>query len=281
MAITNGTDEAIQLLVNTFIEPGDEVVILTPSYAMYRFYCEVAGARIVEVPYGDAASWDLSFNLPRLLEGITPATKAVFLSNPNNPTGTAIGVDDIETVLKAASNACIFVDEAYFDFYGQTVLPLIGAYDNLFVSRTFSKAYGMAALRLGCFFSRAGNVAALRKAQSPYSVNMLAALAARVAIQDQDFVRKYVAETLEGRRTIERVLAEAGVRYWPSEANFVLFDGGDRSDECLARCREAGVLIRDRRHEIRGGLRVTAGPPGRQTAFLDIVRQLYSRTSQA
>ncbi|HVT13230.1 MAG TPA: histidinol dehydrogenase [Fimbriimonadaceae bacterium] len=268
MLLTNGTDEAIQVLVNTFVEPGDEVLILTPSYAMYRFYAEVAGAEVVEVPYRPG---DLIFDLQPLLDAITPKTKAILLSNPNNPTGTAIPERDLEAILLAAPAACVLVDEAYFEFYGQTMLPRIAAFDNLFVSRTFSKAYGMAAMRMGCLFSNIANAAILRKAQSPYSVNMLAALAAREAIQDAEFTADYVKSALEGRKRIEDAFEERSIRHWPSEANFILFDAGDRADECLAKCREQGILIRDRRHEIPGALRVTAGPPDQMDRFIRIL----------
>ncbi|HWA84055.1 MAG TPA: histidinol dehydrogenase [Fimbriimonadaceae bacterium] len=271
MLLTNGTDEAIQVLVNTFVEPGDEVLILTPSYAMYRFYAEVAGAEIVEIPY---RAGDLAFELQPVLNAITQKTKAILLSNPNNPTGTAIPESDLEVVLQAAPAACVLVDEAYFEFYGQAMLARIAEFDNLFVSRTFSKAYGMAAMRMGCLFSCERNAAAMRKAQSPYSVNMLAALAAREAIQDQEFTKAYVASALEGRSQMEAVFEEKGIRHWPSEANFILFDAGTWADECLAKCREQGILIRDRRHEIPGALRVTAGPPNQMKRFVDLLAQI-------
>lgn len=274
LVLTNGTDEAIQVLINTFVEPQDEVIVLTPSYAMYRFYAEVAGAQVVEVPYGSGAG-DLSFSLHSLLKAIGSRTKAILLSNPNNPTGSVIAPDEIEAIVRYAPEACVLVDEAYFEFYGQTVLGQIGEYDNLFVSRTFSKAYGMAAMRLGCLMSCRPNSQTMRKAQSPYSVNMLAALAAVEAIQDQEFTTGYVASALEGRRLVEEAFARLDIPYWPSEANFLLFEAGARADACLGRCREEGVLIRDRRHEIPGALRVTAGPPAQMDRFVKVVEELY------
>jgi histidinol-phosphate aminotransferase len=281
LVLTNGTDEAIQVLINTFVEPKDEVIVLTPSYAMYRFYAEVAGAEIVEVPYGEDGRGklkrdSLEFSLAAVLRTIGPQSKAILIANPNNPTGTAIAEEDLIAVLRAAPQACVLVDEAYFEFYGRTMLRRIREFDNLFVSRTFSKAYGMAAMRMGCLMSCAANAKEMRKAQSPYSVNMLAALAAGEAIADSSYTARYVADALAGRALIETALTGCGVRHWPSEANFVLFDAGDRADECLTRCREAGVLIRDRRHEIPGALRVTAGPPGQMEAFVRILSELWS-----
>src|SRR6185437_3606021 len=127
---TNGTDEAIQVFLNTYIDDHQEVVILQPAYAMYRFYAEVAGARIVEVPYGP----NLEFPLDAFLEAITPETRAVLISNPNNPTGTALSPDGIHRVLRRAHHAAVLIDEAYYEFSGITALPEINARPNLFVS---------------------------------------------------------------------------------------------------------------------------------------------------
>ncbi len=196
LLLTNGTDEAIQVLVNTYLDDADEVIIARPSYAMYRFYAEVAGAKIREIDYLPGT---LAFPLAELLEAITPATRAILISNPNNPTGTAIGVPEIEQILERAPQAAVLIDEAYYEFCGITALPLIAKYPNLFVSRTFSKVYGMAAMRIGCLFSQAGNIQYLHKAQSPYSVNMLAALAAEAAIQDTR-VRRQITSPKRSRR---------------------------------------------------------------------------------
>src|SRR5580698_5677395 len=147
LLLTNGTDEAIQVLVNTYIDDCDEVIILRPSYAMYRFYSEVAGAKIREIDY---VTGTLAFPLDELLAAITADTRAILISNPNNPTGTAIDIDGIRQILSRAPQAAVLIDEAYFEFCGITALPLISDYPNLFVSRTFSKVYGMAAMRIGC-----------------------------------------------------------------------------------------------------------------------------------
>ncbi len=185
--LTNGTDEAIQVLINTYIDDGGEVLLLRPSYAMYRFYSEVAGARIREIPY---RAQKLAFPLEELLDAIRPSTRAILIANPNNPTGTGTSRAGIERILEKATNAAVLIDEAYYEFSGVTALPLLNDYPNLFVSRTFSKVYGMAAMRLGCLFSQSGNVDFLHKAQSPYSVNTLATLAAHAAIQDKNLHRK-------------------------------------------------------------------------------------------
>jgi histidinol-phosphate aminotransferase len=272
--MTNGTDEAIQVMVNTFLNPGDDVLLLHPSYAMYRFYAELAGAKVRELPY---RTEDLSFPLDELLDAIQPTTLAVLIANPNNPTGTSLDPQGVERILQAAPQAAVLIDEAYFEFFGATVLPWIRRYKNLFVSRTFSKAYGMAAMRCGCLFSCAENVAWLRKAQSPYSVNMLAAVAARAAIEDSEYVKRYVSEALASRELVREGLERLGIRTFPSSANFLLFYAGDRAIPIRDALRERGVLVRDRSYEIAGCVRVTVGTRQQAQRFLEELEQLWTR----
>lgn len=196
MILTNGTDEAIAALVNTFVDDGEEALILTPSYAMYKFYAELAGADIVTVPYREGS---LAFPLSELLDRIHPLTKAIFISNPNNPTGTAVSLEGIERLLKRAPHAAVLIDEAYYEFCGVTAIRHLKQYPNLFVSRTFSKVYGMAAMRVGCLFSNAENMKSVKKCHSPYSVNTLAVVAATAAVQDTAYITGYVTEVLAAR----------------------------------------------------------------------------------
>ncbi|HYZ85816.1 MAG TPA: histidinol-phosphate transaminase [Bryobacteraceae bacterium] len=265
LVLTNGTDEAIQLLVSTFVDDGDEVLILKPSYAMYRFYSEVAGAQIHEIPY---RAGSLAFPLEELLDAITPPVKAVFLSNPNNPTGTAASLESLEKILRRASGTVVLVDEAYFEFCGITALPRLADYPNLFVSRTFSKVYGMAGFRFGCLISQANNVRYLRKSQSPYSVNILGAVAARAAIRDTSYISKYVTEVLAARELLYVGLEKLGIRYYESQGNFVLMQLGDRSIEIRDKLRERGILVRDRSYELAGTCRVTVGTRDQIRRFL-------------
>jgi histidinol-phosphate aminotransferase len=270
--LTNGTDEAIQLLVNTFVEDGDEVLTLRPSYAMYKFYSQLAGARVEELDYRPGT---LAFPLEELLERITPITRAVLISNPNNPTGTGIPVAALRKILETAEKAAVLIDEAYYEFSGVTVLPLLAEYPNLFVSRTFSKTYGMAAMRCGCLFSQSANMAYVRKAQSPYSVNALAAMAVRIAVQDQKFVEDYVLEVLTARELLYVGLERLNIPYIKSQANFVLFQVGDRAIELRDELRQRGVLVRDRSYELPGCLRVTVGTRDQIRRFIDELEQIW------
>jgi histidinol-phosphate aminotransferase len=253
---TNGTDEAIQVFINTYVDDGQEVLLPRPAYAMYRFYAQVAGATVREIDYEGPA---MDFPLAAMLDAITPETRAVLIANPNNPTGTGVSPPAIERILERARDAAVFIDEAYFEFSGVTALGEIERWPNLFVSRTFSKAYGMAAMRLGCLFSHAANIAYLHKAQSPYSVNTLAVLAAQAAIGDPAYVENYVAEVRAAREMLCAALDRLKIAYVPSSANFVLIRAGVRAVEIRDRLRDRGILVRDRSYEAPGCVRITVG----------------------
>lgn len=270
----NGTDEAIQVFVNTYVDDGQEVVLLRPSYAMYRFYCEVAGAAIREIPYCEPA---LEFPLPQVLDAIGPETRAVILANPNNPTGTGIGLLAIERVLHRARKAAVLVDEAYYEFAGVTALGEIERLPNLFVCRTFSKVFGMAAMRLGCLFSHEANIAYLHKAQSPYSVNALAVLAAQAAVEDRAYVENYVAEVLAARELLCLGLEKLGISYIPSSANFVLARFGARAVEVRDALRGRGILVRDRSYEAAGCVRITVGTREQTRALLAALEEIWKQ----
>jgi histidinol-phosphate aminotransferase len=223
---------------------------------MYRFYAEVAGAKITEIAYPLP---DMEFPLQALLDAITPETRAILLANPNNPTGTGVSLLGLERILSRARRAAVLIDEAYYEFSGVTALGEIARLPNLFVCRTFSKVFGMAGMRLGCLFSHPANIEYLHKAQSPYSVNSLAVLAAQAAVEDTGYVQNYVAEVLAARELLCVGLEKLGVTYVPSSANFVLARVGVRAAEVRDRLREQAILVRDRSYEAPGCIRITVG----------------------
>jgi histidinol-phosphate aminotransferase len=270
--LTNGTDEAIQVFINTYVSAGDEVVVLRPAYAMYRFYAEVAGAVIREVAYRPP---QMDFPLDEMLHAITPATRAVIVANPNNPTGTVVQFHGIERILKRARKAAVLIDEAYYEFCGITAMPLVERTPNLFVSRTFSKVYGMAAMRLGCVFSNPANIAFLHKAQSPYSVNTVAALAVQAAVRDRGYIEQYVAEVLAARELLCVGLEKLGIGYVPSSANFVLVNLGKRAIEIRDTLRGRGILVRDRSYEVPGHVRMTAGTRQQTRRLLAAITEIW------
>lgn len=270
---TNGTDEAIQVFVNTYIDDGQEVLLLKPAYAMYRFYAEVAGAKIREVEYAEPG---LEFPLQELLDAITPETRAVILANPNNPTGTGVSLLGIERILHRARKAVVMVDEAYYEFSGVTALTEIERVPNLFVCRTFSKVFGMAAMRLGCLFSHEANVALLHKAQSPYSVNAMAVMAAEAAVGDTAYIQNYVAEVLAARELLCVGLEKLQIGYVPSSANFVLGYFGKRAIAVRDALRERGILVRDRSYQAPGCVRMTVGTREQTRKLLAALEEIWN-----
>lgn len=271
MLLTNGVDDALRLLMEVFIEPGDSVLIPEPTFSMYRFFSQVAGARIVSVRYDEA----MNFPLEATLRELRRSPHILFIANPNNPTGTLVDEASLARILDAAPRTLVLIDEAYFEFSGLTVLPRIRKRANLIVSRTFSKAAGLAALRLGSLFARADVISAMRRAFTPYPVNSLALTAAEAAVKDEKFLRGYVQDVLESRSQLARVLEQLGARVFPSAANFVLADFGPGGTRLAKRLARRGILVRDRASEFGrdGFIRITAGTVSQTQRLLKAIKE--------
>jgi histidinol-phosphate aminotransferase len=254
--LANGVDEAIHLLCETYLESGDEAIIVVPTYSMYRIYMMAAGARVVSV----AAGKDFCFPVDDVRRQITERTRLIAIANPNNPTGTVAPQEELLQIARAAPNAALLVDEAYFEFYGESLLPKRGEAPNLFVARTFSKAYGLAGLRIGVLVGDADQMRAVRRVGSPYSVNAVALACLPAALADQDYIAGYVSEVRQERARLECALDAAGIRYWTSQANFVLARVG--SSAFVEQMRRRGILVRDRSSDpgCEGCVRITVGP---------------------
>jgi histidinol-phosphate aminotransferase len=257
LLLTNGVDEGIHLLCETYLEPGDEALIVVPTYSMYRIYVMAAGAQLITVPAGD----DFQFPVDKLCDRITPRTRLIAIANPNNPTGTVAPAEDLLRIAHSAPHAVLLVDEAYFEFYGQSMLTARNALSNLFVARTFSKAYGLAGLRIGVLIGDAEQMRAVRRVSSPYNVNTVALACLPEALGDQAYIRQYVAEVRESRARLERALEALGIRFWPSQANFVLARV-EVAASFVEHMRRRDILLRDRSsdHGCGGCVRITLGP---------------------
>jgi len=266
LLLTNGTDDALHVVVSTFVEPRDAVLLVEPTYAMYRFYAELAGARIVAPRYGA----DMQFPWKETLAALRSGPRVFFLPNPNSPTGNLLSLPEIRRILAAAKRTMVVIDEAYFEFSGVTVIPWIRRHANLIVTRTFSKTAGLAGLRLGCIFVNRDLAASMRKAQSPYPVNAAALVAAEAAMKDRAFIARTVREVRRGRRELERGLARLGLRYFPSGGNFVLVRFGERAKPVVAALDREGILLRDRSGDFAGEgyVRITVGTLGHTRRLL-------------
>jgi len=258
--LTNGIDDALHLIADTFIDKGDTVLIAEPTFDMYRFFSELAGARIKTLRYDERMNFPVAGVLQELRKKSSAKPRVVFIANPNNPTGTLVQPKDLRRILRAASRTLVLVDEAYFDFSGLTILPWIRRYSNLLVARTFSKSAGLAALRLGCLFAKPEILEVMRRACSPYPVNAAALVAAEACIRDARFLRTYTREVLQSRALLEKGLKRLGARIYPSEANFILADFGPQAHRLVVALERKGILVRERKDFPRAGfMRISAG----------------------
>lgn len=257
VALTNGVDEAIHVLFEAFLDAGDDLVLPIPTYAMYQVYASMTDARVVTVQ----TDRDFRFPHERLWDAITPSTKIVAIANPNSPTGSTASISQVVALAERAQHALILVDEAYFHFHGESVIGLIDRFPNLIVARTFSKAYGLAGLRVGALIGAAQHMQWVRRVLSPYSVNHVALACIPAAINDTSYLDWYVREVLAARDDFETVLDSAGVQRWPSRANFVLVRIGEAHAEFVRRMNALGVMVRDRSKDpgCDGCVRITIG----------------------
>jgi histidinol-phosphate aminotransferase len=264
--LTNGVDEGIHLLCSTYIEPGDEALIAVPTFAMYALFSAAMGARVVEIRADDS----FEFPLDELLAKINLRTRLIMIANPNNPTGTAAPCETLFGIARAAPDAAVLIDESYFEFHGETVLNLPDRPANLFVARTFSKAYGLAGLRAGMLAGAAEQMKVVRRVASPYNVNAAALAVLPEAIGDQRYVTQYAATVQHNRLRLERELERLGLHYWPSRANFVLVRVGPLHAEFVQSLRTRGILVRDRSTDpgCDGCVRLTVGSDAHARALL-------------
>jgi histidinol-phosphate aminotransferase len=271
LLLTNGVDEAIHLLCETFLQPGDEALIVVPTFAMYEISAATTGTRVITVPAGA----DFRFPASDLLSQVTPRTRLIAVANPNNPTGSVAETASLLEIANRAPHAAILVDEAYFEFYGETLLGQWRNVPNLFVARTFSKAYGLAGLRIGVLTGNAKYIRLVSKVSSPYNVNGVALACLPTALADQDYVRRYVGQVRQGRDELQKEFVQWGIRYWPSHANFVLTNFGPLKAALIHSMRTRGILVRDRSrdHGCEGCVRITLGTTEQTARLLRTLRE--------
>ena len=276
LLLTNGVDEAIHIICETYLEPGDEVLIVVPTFSMYEIYAAATGARVITIPAGP----EFCYPTDDVLARISPRTRLIAIANPNNPTGAVVAKSDLLRILRAAPDAAVLVDEAYFDFYGESLLAEAAGCPNLFVARTFSKAHGLAGLRIGVLVGSAAQMAMVRRVGSPYNVNAVALACLPEALADQDYVRQYVAEVRQGREQLEQELRSLKLRFWPSQANFVLVRIGERHDDFVRAMRERGILVRDRSRDpgCDGCVRISVGSKPQTERLIVALREAVRAT---
>jgi histidinol-phosphate aminotransferase len=255
--LTNGVDEAIHLLCLAFLEADDEALICTPSFFMYDVSVQLMTPHLRHVQ----ADETLAFPFERFVAAINEKTKLIIVASPNNPTGSIVAREHLLAIAAAAPHAVLMVDEAYFHFHGASTLADIPNVPNLIVARTFSKAYGLANLRLGMLAGSADLLRYIRKVSSPYNVNGVALACLPVALEDDAYVRWYADQVHTGRERMAAGLRELGVPFFESHANFILMKIGPKHAELVKAMRDHGVLLRDRSADpgCDGFVRITIG----------------------
>ena len=263
LALTNGLDEGIMALSVAMLRPSPggpvpEAIVPEPAFEIYRFDTAIAGGRLVQI----MPKPQFAFPLDEVLAAITPATRVVFLTNPNNPTGVAMPLDAIRTIARRVpKDAIVFVDEAYAEFAGTTFIPELPSFPNVIVGRTFSKAYGLAGLRIGGLVGAPDMLDPIRRAIPVYSVNIAAVVAVQAALADPGHLEDYLRQVVESKALLYAACDRLGLTYWKSSANFVLVNAGDRTEALVKGAAARGVYIRDRSTEpgCAGSVRVGTG----------------------
>lgn len=271
LLLTNGADEGIDLLCRTYLDCEDELIIIVPAFAMYETFAQGAGARVVRVPAGP----DFTFPVEKVLTAITPRTRMIVITNPNNPTGAAVARQDILRVLEAAPAAVVLVDEAYFDFYGKTLMDQIGLIPNLFVARTFSKAYGLAGMRLGVLAGAEEQMSVLRRMISPFNVNAFAIECLEEALNDRQFVANYVNRVRSTCEWLGRELETLGLKCWPSHTNFLLVNFGALKDKVLDTMTATRIALRNR-PDCEGCIRISIGTQEEMERMLAVLKGIMT-----
>jgi histidinol-phosphate aminotransferase len=261
LLLTHGLDEGILMMAVGLLgkdkSPDAESLVPVPAFDPYFTATAAVGAKPVLVP----PLAGFRFPTEAVLANVSPRTRLVFLNTPNNPTGQLVPKDAIARIAKAASNALVMVDEAYIEFGGESFLGELPAHRNVIVGRTFSKAYGLAGMRVGCVIGHPDTLEPLRQVTPVFNMDILGVKAMQAAIGDAEFLPRYAAEVYESRLRLYDACRRLGLEYWESAANFVLMRAGDRAQALVSALAARGVHVRDRTRDpyCPGCVRITAG----------------------
>jgi histidinol-phosphate aminotransferase len=270
LLLTNGGDDALRVFFDTFVEPDTHILICEPTFPMYRYYAEVAGARIEALRYGP----NMEFPLDDAMAVLKRKPRVFFLANPNNPTGTLVPSKQIAKLLRAATDTVVVLDEAYAEFSGATAVSWIRRYPHLFIARTFSKAAGLAGLRLGAVIGSRESLALVRRAMPPYPVNLAALVGAVAATKERKSIVAYVSSTKRRREWFTRELQKSGARVFPSAANFILADFGEAGPALFRKLVRHNILVRERSKDLGPGYaRITIGTQAEMDKFLRLLHR--------
>ncbi|MEO8069801.1 MAG: histidinol-phosphate transaminase [Acidobacteriota bacterium] len=261
--LTNGLDEGLQVAALWAARAAPralavDAIVIEPAFEVYRACIEAAGADVIHIDPGS----DFAFPIGRVLDAISPNTRLIYLADPNNPTGLGLPIGTADVIANAAPHALVVVDEAYADFSGRTIIgDALDRHRNLVVGRTFAKAHGLAGIRIGALVGHPDTLDGLRRLLLPYSVNASAVVSLAAALDDRAYLDWSVSQSAASRELIYAAAARHDLRYWRSEANFVLVQLGESAAVIAAALAARGILIRDKSAApgCAGCVRITAG----------------------
>ena len=270
----NGSDEPIDLLIRAFCEPGvDNIVTIDPTYGMYQVAADISGVELFKVSLNE--NYDLEST--EILNATNGKTKLIFLCSPNNPTGNNLKKEAILKVVKSF-NGIVIIDEAYIDFApNKSLLPELKNYPNIVILQTFSKAWGMAGIRLGMAFASTEIIAILNKIKYPYNINILTQQKALELLEQKKEVENWIKLLIAEREKMAKLFHEFPfvVKVYPSDANFLLIKMNDAKGiyDYLV---EKGIIVRDRSkvHLCENSLRITIGAPEENSKLLEVLNEL-------
>jgi histidinol-phosphate aminotransferase len=279
IVIGNGSNEIIELLARGFLTEGDEVISSETSFLVYPILTQVCGARYVSVPMKN-----FRYDLPGILKAITEKTRIIFIANPNNPTGTYVSAGEVEDfIAKVPKNIVICFDEAYVDFVDAQDFPRMLFHaktekPNVVVLRTFSKAYGLAGLRVGYAIAAPEMISYLHKIRQPFNVNSLAQTAATAAIDDRFFLWRTKYLVSSGRKYLYKKFRQLGLNYLPSQANFILVDTGRDANEVFQALLKQGMIVRSMKaYGLPTHIRVTVGRRGQNAQLCRLLKKYLQK----
>lgn len=243
IVVTAGSDAAIRSVFEVFAAPDQEVIIVSPTFAMYYIYTRIYNARLVEVNYDEQLRIDINF----ILGSITKKTRIVAIANPNSPTGTTIGQDDLKAIVRKAGQmgAVVLIDEAYYPFHEETMAKHINDFDNLVVTRTFSKAAGLAGMRVGFLLANQTLAKLLFAVKPMYEVTYISALLAEHVLDNYDRVLAYAKATRQGKQCLADYFIENGFDVFQGQANFIHVDFGRQKADVVKFLQDNKVLFKD------------------------------------
>jgi histidinol-phosphate aminotransferase len=276
--LTNGLDEGILMAAMGHISRARihdaETIIPLPAFDPYPNSTAAVGATAVRIPPAPG----FVFPTDAVIAAVTRRTRMIFLNTPSNPTGRLIPIADLRRIAEAAPGAVVLIDEAYIEFGGATFTPNLAAHPNVLVGRTFSKAYGLAGMRVGVLIGQPQALDPVRAVTLPFNINAVAMAATLAALDDREFLPRYAAQVAESRGRLYAACRRLGLEYWESAANFVMVRVGDPVAPVVEALATRGVHVRDRSYDpaTPGCIRVTAGLLTHTDAAIDALESVMS-----